>query len=489
MGVSEGVWTMGKVKKAKKPGQGAQTAAGKPRKKPGQSSPSNQGGDGDTQQGQAAAAEKEEAPRFTRPAVFSKPQDLAVLFPGFREVEIDAEIVRLRMLTESVEHGRGKGIVRNFTFRKFKEQPRGVLFVSTPRGMAGGSFEPTDRLLAPGEQVQISFTMDVEGADRPIYFMAKGYFLRKSFYVAEDPQNPGKPWTGAREEATEKFSKDVVVRGEDILELRVDTVTSFPSGPGSLRRDVLDRYLSQARLYVLPGGGGWAQKSTQGNFFDGIQDPLDKYLEREGVKQVERVSLDEFGNLGDVSVMVEGRLLADVDHEVARPSVVKKPNDYLREINASLGFLLRFKMDYDVKEVLMRNVPNKAGAEDDVYLPLVLERVSDAKERFRVTFRLFPRDLVESPSRKSADRGLKFMPPYALHPGAENHNAYSKLLIALSQRFREDEKPEDEKLKSEKLQASVQKRISEQKGKFVDEKVKSAFQGRVAAKKRKEEEG
>ena len=79
------------------------------------------------------------------------------------------------------------------------------------------------------------------------------------------------------------------------------------------------------------------------------------------------------------------------------------------------------------------------------------------------------------------------MPPYALHQGAENHNTYSKLLIAMSQRFREDEKPEDEKLKSEKLVASVQKRMADQKHKFVDEKMKSAFQDRVAAKKRKDE--
>ena len=86
-------------------------------------------------------------------------------------------------------------------------------------------------------------------------------------------------------------------------------------------------------------------------------------------------------------------------------------------------------------------------------------------------------------------RGLKFMPPYALHQGPENHNTYSKMLIAISQRSREDEKPEEEKLKSEKLQASVQKRIADQQHKFVDDKLKSAFQNRVSAKKRKEEGG
>ena len=81
------------------------------------------------------------------------------------------------------------------------------------------------------------------------------------------------------------------------------------------------------------------------------------------------------------------------------------------------------------------------------------------------------------------------MPPYALYPGAENHNTYSKLLIVLNQRFREDKKPEEDKLKSEKVVASVQQRINEQKDKFVDEKVKLAFQERTAARKRQDENG
>ena len=69
----------------------------------------------------------------------------------------------------------------------------------------------------------------------------------------------------------------------------------------------------------------------------------------------------------------------------------------------------------------------------------------------------------------------------------ENQNTFSKLLLLLNQRFREDEKPEDEKLKSEKLKASVDKRISEQRSKFVDEKLQAAFKDRVATKKRKDE--
>ena len=79
------------------------------------------------------------------------------------------------------------------------------------------------------------------------------------------------------------------------------------------------------------------------------------------------------------------------------------------------------------------------------------------------------------------------MPPYALYPGAENHNTYSKLLIVLNQRFREDKKPEEDKLKSEKVIASVQQQINEQKDKFVDEKVRAAFQERTAARKKRDE--
>ena len=433
---------------------------------------------------------KEAKKPYSTVEVFSKPALMAPLFEGFKQAETSAEILRLRLMTESAEHGRGRGIVRHFAFRKFKdEKPRAVFFMTNPRGLKGGSFEPTDRLLKPGEQIQLSYTVEVEGAERPIYFTGKGYFLRKSFYVAENPENPGKPWVGPREAAVEKFSKDLVVGGDNIIELRIDSLTSFPNGPGSLRRDVLDRYLSQASLYVLPGGAVWNQKSTQGNFFENIRDPLDKFLEKEGTKHIERVTLAEFGNLGEVSVLINEMLLGNVDHEVARPSVVKKPNENLREINSKVGFLLHFKIGDDIKEAVMRMFPQKVGKEEDVYLPLLLERVVEAKERYRVVFRIFPRDLVEERSRKSLERGLKFMPPYALHQGAENHNTYSKLLIAISQRFREDEKPEDEKIKSEKLMASVQKRVSEQRHKFVDDDIKAAFKDRVAAKKRKEEGG
>lgn len=435
----------------------------------------------------AASAAKPEAKPFSRPEIFSKPRDLQTLFTPFKQVEVSAEILRPRLQTESVEHGRGHGQLRNFIFRKFKEEPKAVVFMNAPSSKAGGSFEPTDRLLTPGEQVRLTYNAIPEGAESPVYFLAKGFFLRKSFLIAEDPNNPGKPWTGTREEAGEKFSKDVVVRGDDIIEIRIDTVNSFPGGPGLTDRNILERYLREAKLLIFPGGGGWAQKSTQGNFFASIRDPLDKCVTREDLKVHENVVMDEFTNTGEISVLVKQRLLADVEHDVARPAVVKKPNDFLGEINAKLGFLLHFKMDDGIADSLARGFPKKAGKEDEVYMPLILERVADAREQFRVTFRVFPRDLIEERSRKSMERGLKFQPPYALHQGPENQTTFSKLLILLNQRFREDEKPEDEKLKSEKLKASVDKRISERRGAFVDGKVKAQFQDRVSAKKRKEE--
>ena len=439
--------------------------------------------------GGIGSAKKPEPKPLTGVEVYSKPGLMQPLFAGFREGDVAGDIVRPRMLTESVENGRGRGTILNFTFRKFSGQPKAVFFINWPKGVAGGSFEPTDRLLKPGEPISLSYTVEVDGTDKPIYFVGKAYFLRKSYYIAEDPANPGKPWTGPREEAKEKLPKDVFVQGEDIIEIRVDSVTSMPNGPGRIPRDILERYLYKAQLHVIPGGGGWAQRSSQGHLFNNIRDPLDKYLEKEGNKLIKQITIDELGNMGDVTLMVQGALLADIEHDKLRKVMVEKPNNYLREINTNVGFLLYFQMADEIRDMVVRTLPDKVGKENDVYLPLMLENVADSMEQYRVTFRVFPRDLVENRSRNNMDRGLHFKPPNNLHPGSENQAIYSKLLMALSQRFREDEKPEEDKMKSEKLQASVQARIAEQSHKFTDEKIKSAFQDRVAAKKREGEEG
>ena len=261
----------------------------------------------------------------------------------------------------------------------------------------------------------------------------------------------------------------------------------LPGGPGRTGREVLERYLSGPKLMIIPGGGGWNQKSTQGNFFDGIRDPLDKYVERDDLKVIDNIVIEEFLNTGEIALIVKERLVEGVEHDIARPSVIKKPNENIGEINSKLGFLLSFGMDEGIAEALARVFPKKAGKEEDAYLPLWLERVEDAREQYRVTFRVFPRDLIEERGKNSMERGLKFMPPYALYQGSENQNAFSRLLILLNQRFREDEKPEEDKLKSERLKASIDKRIEERKGHHTDEKMKSAFSDRVSAKKRKEE--
>jgi len=473
---------MGKVKtKAKGKAKAGKSAAPKKGRKATAAAAADKGADGKD------STEEKKPARFSRPELFTRPKELQALFAPFAQTEVSAEIGRPRLQTESIEHGRGHGLLRNFTFRKFREETKAVVFMNAPSSRMGGSFEPTDRLLTPGEQMRLTYTAVPEDADRPIYFLAKGYFLRKSFYVAEDPSNPGKPWTGSREDAVASLPKDVVVGGDDIIEIRIDTVNSFPGGPGRTDRQVLERSLSQTKLYIFPGGGGWNQKSTQGNFFKNIRDPLDKYLQREDVKVLEGVTLDEFSNVGEVAIMIKESLLEGVEDDVARPAVIKKPNDFVGEINNKLGFLLECRMDENIAELLARTFPKKAGKEDIAYLPLILDQVADAREQYRVTFRVFPRDLVEERGRKSMERGLKFAPPYALHDGPENQTTFSKLLILLNQRFREDERPEDEKLKSEKLKASVDKRIAERKGAFVDEKLKAAFQDRVSSKKRKDE--
>ncbi len=97
-------------------------------------------------EGNGAKAVPERKP-FTRRELFSKPN------------------VRPRMQTESVEHGRGQGLLRHYIFRKFKEVPKAVLFMNQPRSQRG-TFEPTDRLLMPGEQMRLTYTTTVEGADR-----------------------------------------------------------------------------------------------------------------------------------------------------------------------------------------------------------------------------------------------------------------------------------------------------------------------------------
>ena len=100
---------MGKVKAEKKKGVKKKKAAGEK-----------------AADGAKAPAEKQPPKPFSRPELFSKAKELQTLFAPFREAEVNAEILRPRMQTESVENGRGQGLLCGFSFRKFKEVPKAV---------------------------------------------------------------------------------------------------------------------------------------------------------------------------------------------------------------------------------------------------------------------------------------------------------------------------------------------------------------------------
>ena len=91
--------TMGKVT----------TKEGKKKKKKKKKKEPSAGNGASGSEGKAqGVAEKKEAPKpFTRPEIFSKPKDLQVLFQAFRDGDVGAEVLRPRLQTESVEHGRG----------------------------------------------------------------------------------------------------------------------------------------------------------------------------------------------------------------------------------------------------------------------------------------------------------------------------------------------------------------------------------------------
>ena len=407
-------------------------------------------------------------------------------FAVFKTGEIPCELLRPRLQTESVSNGRGRSIVRDFTFRKFGERPRAVLFVSWPKGLGGGSFEPTDRLLSSGEPLQLSYSAVGPIGGKPIYFLAKAYFLRRSFYVQKNPENATKPWVGSREDAKKTLTNDVYVQGEDVAEVRVDTLTCMPNGPAFISSEIIDRYCWESKLFCIPGGGGWAQRSNQGDYFKSIRESLEKYIEKDGSKVIEKFMIDQMSNLGSITLVLEGSLLEGIKDDSLHGIVVDNPNDHLQTINAKVGFLLYFRINDKVAKSLTKLFGKKVGKEDEVYLPLFLDELRETRSGHLAKFRVFPRDLVENRSSRSLDRGLNFMPPHNLHPGSSNQNTFSKLLIIINQCYQEDEKPEDHKKKSDKLVSSVQNRISEQQNKFTDEKLRNAFRERVVSKKRKD---
>jgi len=126
-------------------------------------------------EGGKPAASKSEAEPFSRPGLFSKAKELQTLFSPLRDGEVNSEILRPRMQTESVEHGRGQGLLRGFTFRKFQDVPKAVVFMTAPSSKGGGAFELADRLLTVGEKVRLTYTTVVVESAGPVYFQAKGF--------------------------------------------------------------------------------------------------------------------------------------------------------------------------------------------------------------------------------------------------------------------------------------------------------------------------
>ena len=181
--------------------------------------------------------------------------------------------------------------------------------------------------------------------------------------------------------------------------------------------------------------------------------------------------------------------ITDIEHDFLVPSVLKKPNDNLQNINAACGFLLKFEVADEIKELMMRTFSQKIGKEPEIWLPLTLGQVTDAEPpKLRLLFQLFPRDLTQetNPQRRKKFPGLKFVPPFMLHPNAEDQNTYRKLMVAMGQRMKDDARPDEEKNKLAGVQAQVAARREETKGKRVDENLKKAFRARQDARKRQE---
>ena len=234
----------------------------------------------------------------------------------------------------------------------------------------------------------------------------------------------------------------------------------------------------------------WAKKVA--DYFEGIQDDIHKHLEelekKENLKTIENVQLIDFG-VDSISMFTPGKLLSGIEHDKLMPSMLKKPNDNLMPLNSCIGYLLKFEVADEIKELLMRTFGQKAGKEVEVWIPLTLGNIQEAEPpKERVAFQIFPRDLVQEtdPRKRNKSLGLKFMPPFTLHPNAEDHNTYRKLMVAIGQRIRDDSKPEEEKNKIASVQASVAQRQTETKSQRVDENMRKAFMKRVEAKKRKE---
>ena len=440
----------------------------------------------------AQKAKKAPGINFSRVQVFSKAEILNALLKGLKDQQVQSQVARLKLKAASLVSGRGTATVFSYSIMNFKSGPRPVLVVGRPKAVPGGNFIPADNPLELGEKVEVSYEMPLaQAGGNMIFFTAACTFLQEAIYLPN--AETGKPWIGSREATEKKLGEGALKQGEEVIQLRVDKITCFPNAPEAFTSDQIEPYVFKPTLYMITGGGMWAKKVA--DYFEGIQDDIHKHIEemekKEQLKTIENVQLIEFG-VDSISLFTPGSLLTGIEHDKLMPSMFKKPNDNLMPLNSCIGFLLKFEVADEIKELLMRTFSQKAGKEVEIWLPLSLGNVQEAEPpKERVAFQIFPRDLVQEtdPRKRAKSLGLKFMPPFTLHPNAEDHNTYRKLMVAIGQRLRDDSKPEEEKNKIASVQAAVAQRQQETKGQRVDENMKKAFAKRVDAKKRKEAAG
>lgn len=424
---------------------------------------------------------------------FHDTETLSRLFRYFKEETVSAKVERPRVMGMSLEAGRGTASIRGYALRKFGEEVRPVIFLNTPRSETGGSFAAVDQPLSPGEPIQFHYHMTIPTTKdaRNLNFTAKGLYLNTSIYVPQDPNNPGKSWSGSREQAEKIFGKEYLVRGEEVLEIRISDVSAFSHRTSSLGREILSNYIFTPSLYIFPGGGPWSKRSQgSGRYFEGIPNDIPALIEKtEGLKAIMSGLVIVECGVDTISLTHPEMIMADIDHDSARPMLLRDPNKNLREINAGLGFLLEFEVSDPIREALARTIPNKAGKETFVYLPLSLAgTVQLSKGGWRYNFLIYPRDLLEDrgAQRKRGGLALKFAPLYALHPKSEDQNTYRKLMIAIGQRIKDDSKPENERAKIASVASAMEQRQREMHDKHVDDKLKQAFMKRQEARRQKD---
>ncbi|MCZ6635644.1 MAG: hypothetical protein O7G87_19785 [bacterium] len=439
----------------------------------------------------AAAKTQSSKPNFSRIQVVSKVEILNTLLKGVREETVTTQVSRLKLKAASLVSGRGEAQIHTYSIYKFKSGPRPVLVMSAPRSTKGGNFVPADNPMEAGEAVEFSYSMELPEADgNTLFFTAKATYLQTALFIPNS-NDPSKPWIGSRDATEKKFGEGGLRQGEECLQLRVDQITVFPNAPESYTADQIGPYVFSPELHVLGGGGVWAKRGGNG-YFESIPDTLEKCLERvEEKKVISPVTLIDFG-VDEISMFVNINPLTDIDHDFLTPSVLKKPNDNLQKVNTALGFLLKFEVADEIKELMMRTFSQKVGKEVEIWLPLTLAQVTpqDAP-KIRLLFQLFPRDLTQetNPQRRKEFPGMKFVPPFTLHPNAEDQNTYRKLMVAMGQRMKDDSRPEEEKNKLAGVQESIRTRREETRGKYVDENLKKQFSARREARKRKDAAG